>query len=258
MIDIFMFKQFQIMIKNNLKKYIFFYCNLWSCMTLCTAQSVEPVPASMQTGAELAALQKWSIGIGVGVTSLPSLQCTYRWNEHWAIRGEYDYLGYGYKDIPVKAKAAIDIETRMSRFVFMAHYMPFKTDKWGILAGIAIFPSKTVAGTLHLADTLFLSEAVISPDVLGTGELRLGYTTVFAPYLGLTIGRPIPAHKNSWRLDIGAYYGGKFAVKALNIDSNVFLKENESNASVLERNFNRLPIYYRIIPDIKIVWTHAL
>jgi hypothetical protein len=225
------------------------------------AQTVTPLPASTQPALEPTAPKKWSIGIGVGVTSLPSLQCTYRQSEHIAIRGEYDYLGYGYKDIPFQVKtvnAAFDIQIRMSRFVLMAHYMPFKTDKWGILAGVAVFPSKTVVGTLHLADTLFVKEAIITPEVLGTGQLRLGYATVFAPYLGITIGRPIPVHKNSWRVDIGAYYGGKFAVKELNIDSNVFVKDNESNASVLERNFNRLPVYYRFIPDVKVSWTRSL
>ncbi len=249
------------MIKNNLKKYIIFYCSLLSGITMSTAQTVVPISASAQVTAETAPSQKWSVGIGVGVTSLPSVQLTYRQNKHLAIRGEYDYLGYGYKDIPFQLKkvnATVDVQTRMSRFVFMAHYMPFKTENCGILAGIAVFPSKTVVGTLRLADTIFLSEAVITPEVLGTGQLRLGYATVFAPYLGITIGRPIPAHKNSWRFDIGAYYGGKFAVKELNIDSNVFGKENESNAAVLERNFNRLSVYYRFIPDIKVSWTHSL
>jgi hypothetical protein len=239
-------------IKNNLKKYILLYVHIIIFITISKAQS-DTFP---QTDAPT-----WSIGVGAGVTSLPSLQCTYAWKSQLAIRGEYDYMGYQYNAYPFKVRntnASIDLETRLSRFVVMAHYTPFRTKNMGFLAGFAVFPKKTVSGTLHLVDTLWVGEAVITPEVLGTGQLRLGYRTVFAPYFGITIGRPIPAHKNGLRLDIGAYYGGKFAVKELNIDSNIFLEENESNATVLERNFNRLPMYYRLIPDIKLVWTHSL
>jgi hypothetical protein len=243
------------MIKFNLNKIIIFIVNLLSLVTIGTAQSKE-VPAFQPPDTPT-----WSLGIGVGVTSLPSVQLTYRLRENLAIRGEYDYMGYKYELMPLQIKgvhAALDIEMRMSRWVVMVHYTPFQTKRIGLMAGIAVFPSKTVTGTLHLTDTLTFGEAVITPEVLGTGALRLGYATAFAPYLGFTIGRPIPAHKQSWRLDIGAYYGGKFAVKALTIDSNVFLKENESNASILERNFNRLPMYYRVIPDVKIAWVYSL
>ena len=243
------------MIKFNLKIIIIFFLNILSLISIVTAQT-EATSALQSSNAH-----PWSLGIGVGVTSLPSVQLTYRLQENIAIRGEYNYMGYNYVGLPLQiktAKAALDIETRLSHFVLMAHYTPFEPKWIGFTAGIAVFPSKTVTGTLHLTDTLVFGEAIVTPDVLGTGRLRLGYATCFAPYLGFTIGRPIPAHKQGLRLDIGAYYGGKFAVKALKIDSNVFLKENESNASVLERNFNRLPLYYRMIPDVKLVWTIAI
>ncbi|MEN9611541.1 MAG: hypothetical protein RLZZ628_2355 [Bacteroidota bacterium] len=244
------------MIKFNLKIIIIiFILNILSFISMGTAQS-KGTPALQSPNAPA-----WSLGIGVGVTSLPSVQLTYRLQDKIAIRGEYDYMGYNYGGLPLQikgAKAALDIEMRLSRFVLLAHYTPFEAKRIGFTAGIAVFPSKTVTGTLHLADTLVFGEAIVTPDVLGTGQLKLGYATAFAPYLGFTIGRPIPAHQQSLRLDIGAYYGGKFAVKALKIDSNVFLKENESNASVLERNFNRLPSYYRMIPDVKLAWTIAI
>jgi hypothetical protein len=242
------------MIHFNIKYIVLCLYTVCRCMTLSNAQPLATTETSPS-------LKQWSLGIGVGMTALPSLQATYRLSTHWAVRGEYDYMGYQYQAYPLKirnTKASVDIEARLSRFVLMAHYTPFKADWIGITAGMAVFPRKTIAGTLHLADTLYFQEAVITPEVLGTGRLRLGFATPFAPYLGVTLGRPIPLNKSSWRLDAGAYYGGHFAVKELSVDSSLFLKENEENATVLERNFNRLPVFYRLIPDVKIAWVYAL
>lgn len=221
---------------------------------LCIGQAVIPVAADSSVPSPL-----WSLGIGVGITTLPSLQTTYRFQKRWAIRAGYDYLSYDKTAWSVaQDKVSLDVQVRMSKFVFLAHYLPFHTEKFGILTGFAFFPNKNLAGTLRLAQDILVNKVTITPSAVGTAFLKLGYSTPFAPYLGMTFGRPVPIGKTGWRFDIGAYYTGAFDLKQLTIDSNIFLQENESNIGVLERNLNQLPLFYRLIPDLKVVWVCRL
>lgn len=202
---------------------------------------------------------KWSLGVGVGITTLPSLQTTYHFRKRWSLRAGYDYMRYDQTNWKLaEGKIAMDIAIRMSRFVLLAHYQPFRTEKFGIIAGIAFFPTKTITTTFHLAQNINWSGYLFTPAAIGTGLFKLGYQQPFAPYIGLTWGRPVPVSTSGWRFDVGSYYGGAFQLKQLTINSKIFLKENEANIGVLERNLNQLPFFYRLIPDLKIAWVYRL
>jgi hypothetical protein len=185
------------------------------------------------------AFRAWSFGVGVGITTLPTLQTTYHFQKRWALRVGYDYMGYNQTDWKLaQGKITTDVQVRLSRFVLLGHYLPFRTEKFGILAGLAVFPTKTFTATFHLAQNIQLDGLLITPAAVGTGLFKLGYQHHFAPYIGITLGRPVPAGHSGWRLDIGTYYVGAFELKQLTIDSKIFLKENEANIGVLERNLN--------------------
>ena len=200
-------------------------------------------------------VHSWSLGVGVGITTLPSLQATYRFQKRWALRAEYNYMGYNQSSLKLaQGRVNADVQVRLSRWALVGHYLPFRTENFGILVGLAAFPNKTVATTFSLAQKIQVDRLLITPAAVGTGFFKLGCQHNFAPYIGITFGRPVPVGASGLRLDLGTYYGGAFDFKQLTIDSKIFLKENEANIGVLERNFNRLPFYYRLIPDLKMVW----
>jgi hypothetical protein len=202
---------------------------------------------------------RWSVGVGVGIPTLPSFQMTYRFQKQWAIRAGYDFFSYDKTAwMLAQDRVAIDLQIRMSKWVLLAHYLPFDTEKFGILAGFAYFPHKNLTATLHLAQNIQINRILITPSAAGTAFLKLGYVHAFAPYIGMTFGRPVPLRKMGLRFDIGTYYAGAFNLKQLTIDSSIFLKENESNRTVLERNLNQLPKFYRLVPDLKVVWVCRL
>jgi hypothetical protein len=203
----------------------------------------------------------WSIGIGFGVMSVPSVQVQYRFLNRFIVQGSYDLAAYNIKNI-VKEVAgypiSFDFSPRLSKWTAQVFIQPLPVSWLHLQAGVAIFPNKTLTTKITTSDTIRFAGITILPGAVGNTKLTLGYNTSISPYLGVALGRPIPIRKHSVCFSAGAYYGGKFKLKTLEIDSPILTKENEENLPILERNLNRLPGHYRLIPDIKISWMYTL
>lgn len=195
--------------------------------------------------------KQMALGLSLGIANGIGLDVAYRLMPHLSIKGNFNYARYTLNNFQytLQPKASDPVGTTPQTFSFNvaaqfstlslgAEYSLGKKGRFRLLGGLAYAPSNTLTVSGELASVVRFNDVELNSDDLGKGSLIMGFKQKIAPYIGVGIGRLHPRKKLNVSIDLGAYYKGDYKFDISVIEGGLLKKENEQNATVLDKNFN--------------------
>lgn len=208
------------------------------------AYAQDPVAAPM-TDTTIKAKHQFhmALGLSAGTNALVGVDLAFHVLPMLNVRVGYNYLTYkttgakpDFNMIGLKVpegKIAVDADFNLSNVNLLLELAPFKKRRFRLVVGASYAPDMYYSTTLRYAGNVSLNDLIVSPDEIGTMNVRVTHKSKISPYVGIGIGRVVPTKRVALGLDLGAYYRDSPVVK---IEATKLLASNVDNEVPLNNN----------------------
>lgn len=228
----------------------FLFSILMSCATtICVAQKdtmYTALPLPFENTLNVSATLGIATGVGLEVKAgiLPRLNA----------RLGFSIMSAGYSKNNIKVDdilIALKAKGTFTKVQLLAEYTPKPLTRFSIVGGVAYYFGSKITATVTPVDDYNFSQMTVSKEELGqvTG---VGNWSGIAPYLGFSVGTPIPKKKRyNVTMDVGTFYLSRPEVT---VDATELLKPNTLNQKPLYQNLKG----YRWLPQLQLNFTYKL
>lgn len=227
---------------SKLGKYIGVAAFMLSTYGMAKAQDA-PTTAHMVDSTKVKHKFHIALGISSGTNALVGVDLAFHVAPMLNIRVGYNHLTYNkvgakpdFNMIGLKVpegKIAVDADVNLSNASLLLEFAPFKKRRFRLVVGASYAPDMYYSATLRYAGNISLNDMIVSPDEIGTMNVRVTHKSKISPYIGLGFGRVVPRKRVALGLDLGAYYRDSPIVK---IDATKLLAGNVNNETPLNNN----------------------
>jgi opacity protein-like surface antigen len=222
------------------------------CGWFLMAQAQSPMAvASVDTTAKTKSAKQMSVGLSFGITKGIGIDFTYQLARKLNLKAGFSYAdlskdNYLYTLAPkandplgtTPQTFSFDVAAKLSSLNVGIEYALGAKGRFRLLAGIGYYPSNNISAAGELASVVRFKDLELNSKDLGSGSVKMGFSSPIAPYLGIGIGRLVPRKRLNVSLDLGAMYKGDYKFDINVIEGGLLKKANEENAVVLDKNFN--------------------
>lgn len=148
--------------------------------------------------------------------------------------------GFNFSSFPVNG----ELDARFANIHLMADYAPFNSRFIRLVGGVAYLIKGNANVLISSVDGYSIGNRTLSKDQLGVIDAGVSWRG-FAPYAGLSLFRPFPAHRVNVNLDLGSYYLSR---PGTSFTGTNLLADNDANAQQFHENMKG----YRWMPVIQL------
>jgi hypothetical protein len=148
--------------------------------------------------------------------------------------------GLKFSSFPVNG----ELNARFANVHLMADYAPFNSRFIRLVGGAAYLIKGNANVLISSVDGYSIGNRTLSKDQIGVIDAGVNWRG-FAPYAGISLFRPFPAHRVNVNLDLGSYYLSR---PGTSFTGTNLLADNEANA----RQFNENMKGYRWMPVMQL------
>jgi hypothetical protein len=211
-------------------------------------ENVSPMTPIIPIGLTPKFSKNVALGLNLGISNGIGVDVAYRFAKHFAAKLAVNYADFEKKGIEysyittvrgekLTNSLSFDAATKLSSVALNLECSFGRKGRFRLIGGAAYFPTNTVTVGGQVMSGVKFNDVVLNTDDIGRGDIVVGFSQQISPYIGMGFGRTFPRKRLNLSFEVGTQYKGDYKVN-INVKEGLILKENESNAAALTRNFN--------------------
>lgn len=184
----------------------------------------------------------YGVGVAAGLWAIPSLDFAAQVTPWLGLSLGYNHFDLKFNNTEIEtSNYGFGDQTMLlnGRFFLQnlqlnAHLSLPKVSWLRLQLGAGYTLNEDVFANFAFAESVYLNDLEIKPENVGSIESRLQEGASILPFIGLGIGRLLPKKRIGLSLNGGVFYRGEPQFTVIGTE---MLEDNNSNAAVLEENF---------------------